>query len=82
MWFRSLSRYVKTRNFDSVTQVISVIKIDEDEEGMIKNIVIHSMAGDMENYEFDEKLCIETILFIKQLLGGEFPRSVKDRMWR
>lgn len=40
------------------------------------------MTDDMENFDLDEKSGIEAILFIKQLLGEEFPRRVKDRMWK
>lgn len=82
IWFRSLSRYLKSWNFDDVTQLTGNIKIDKNEEEIIRNIVINSMTGNMENYDLDEKSGIEAILFIRQLLGEEFPRRVKDRMWK
>lgn len=82
IWFRSLSRYLKSWNFDDVTQLTGKIEIDKNEEEIIRNIVINSMTDDMENFDLDEKSGIEAILFIKQLLGEEFPRRVKDRMWK
>ena len=81
-WFRSLSKYFRSWNFDDVTQIKELKTIDKDEDEIIRKIIIDSMTGDMENYELEDKSGVEAILFIKQLLGEEFPRRVKDKLWK
>lgn len=81
-WFRSLPKYLRSWNFDDVTQIREHTTIDKDEDEIIRKIIIDSMTGDMENYELEDKSGVEAVLFIKQLLGEEFSRRVRDRMWR
>lgn len=81
MWLNSLSNYLRTKDFDTVTTLKEGVQIDKDEEEIIRRIIISSLCDDMEVYDFEDKTGLKCIQYLKELLRTKYNRKDKDKLW-